>query len=193
MGLVDMKSDSEFISQKIKERISPFPEVVMKLHKTEDGKELLLLQIPAGAETPYYYTGDGVTEAYIRIGNESVVADATELKRLVMRGKNSSNYQSGMEPTFRSNRVEFTVKLPNLNFKASNDEALNEALNEALTENQKLLLDILRNNPTITQKEIISNTSLSRSTVQRAIKELIEMGQLERVGSKKIGSWIVKN
>ena len=100
--------------------------------------------------------------------------------------------QNGMEPTFRSNRVEFTVKLPNLNFKASGDEALNETLNEALTEKQKLLLDILRNNPTITQKEIVESASLSRSTVQRTVKELIEMGRLERVGSKKTGSWIVK-
>lgn len=31
VGLEDIKSDSEFISQKIKERISPFPEVIMKL------------------------------------------------------------------------------------------------------------------------------------------------------------------
>ena len=93
---------------------------------------------------------------------------------------------------FRSNRVEFTVKLPNLNFKASSSEALNEVLNESLTENQKLLLDILHSNPAITQKEIIANMSLSRSTVQRAIKELIEKGKLERVGSKKTGSWIVK-
>ena len=97
IGLEDIKSDSEFISQKIKERISPFPEVVMKLYKTEDGKDLLLLHVPAGAETPYYYTGDGATEAYIRIGNESVVADATELKRLVMRGRNSS-YDSLVSP-----------------------------------------------------------------------------------------------
>lgn len=35
------------------------------------------------------------------------------------------------------NRVELTVNLPNLNFKASK--------NEAITENQKLLLNILRN------------------------------------------------
>ena len=97
VGLEDIKSDSEFISQKIKEKISPFPEVTMKLHKTENEKELLLLHVPAGAETPYYYTGDGVTEAYIRIGNESVVADATELKRLVMRGRKSS-YDSLMSP-----------------------------------------------------------------------------------------------
>lgn len=52
VGLEDIKSDSEFISQKIKERISPFPEVVMQLHKTEDGKELLLVHVPSGVETP---------------------------------------------------------------------------------------------------------------------------------------------
>lgn len=94
---------------------------------------------------------------------------------------------------FHSNRVEFTVKLPNLNFKASDSEALNEALNEVLTEKQKRLLNILRSNPAITQKEIIENTSLSRSTIQRIIKELTKMGRLERAGSKKKGSWIVKN
>ena len=49
-----------------------------------------------------------------------------------------------------------------------------------------MLLDMLRNNPTITQKEIIERVS------QRMIKELSELGRLERVGSKKTGSWIVK-
>ena len=39
---------------------------------------------------PYYYSGDGVLEAYVRVGNESVKATATELKRLVLRGKNTS-------------------------------------------------------------------------------------------------------
>lgn len=34
--------------------------------------------------------GDGVMEAYIRVGNESVKATSTELKRLVLRGRNTS-------------------------------------------------------------------------------------------------------
>ena len=104
--------------------------------------------------------------------------------RTIRYYENAANYQPGLEPTFRSNRVEFTVKLPNLNFKASS--------NEALTDNQKMLLDMLRNDPTITQKEIIERVSLSRSTVQRMIKELSELGRLERIASKKTGSWIVK-
>ena len=50
----------------------------------------ILLEVKPGAETPYYYDADGVVEAYVRVGNESVKADATELKRLVLRGKNTS-------------------------------------------------------------------------------------------------------
>lgn len=89
-----------------------------------------------------------------------------------------------------------TTELGNLRIrknKASNNEALNEAINEALNENQKLLMDMICSNPAITQREIVESTSLSRSTVQRAIKELAQMGRLERVGSKKTGIWVVKN
>ena len=97
VGVEDVKADSEFISQKVKERISPFPEMIMELQKSEEERDIILLHIPKGVETPYYYSGDGVTEAYIRIGNESVLADTTELKRLVMRGRNSS-YDSLVSP-----------------------------------------------------------------------------------------------
>lgn len=48
---------------------------------------MVILEVYKGDETPYYYSGDGVLEAYVRIGNESVKATATELKRLVLRGK----------------------------------------------------------------------------------------------------------
>ena len=89
VGLEDAKGDSEFISQKIKERIDPLPQTLMKIEDI-DGKEVLLLHVLAGDDTPYYYIGDGMLETYVRIGNESVVAEATEHKRLVLRGRNSS-------------------------------------------------------------------------------------------------------
>lgn len=95
-------------------------------------------------------------------------------------------------PLFRSNNVEFTVTLPNLNFKASENEALSEALNEALSDNEKLLLSLFTQNPALTQKGVTETTGLSRATVQRTIKKLADMGRLERSGSKKYGSWIVR-
>ena len=89
VGLADAKADAEFVSQKVKERIDPVPQTVMKIER-EEGKELLILQVLPGDDTPYYYMGDGVLETFMRIGNESVVADATEHKRLVLRGRNAS-------------------------------------------------------------------------------------------------------
>jgi len=89
VGLENPKDDAEKISEIIKTRLEPVPEFKLRFH-TENGKILIILDICKGNETPYYYSGDGVMEAYVRIGNESVKASATEQKRLVLRGKNTS-------------------------------------------------------------------------------------------------------
>lgn len=54
VGLSNVKEDSEFISQKIKERIDPIPQVVMKIECIDD-KNILFLHVNAGNDTPYYY------------------------------------------------------------------------------------------------------------------------------------------
>ena len=95
VGLTEPDSDAEKISEIIKTRMEPIPEFRLRFHKTEDGKVLLILDVFKGEETPYYYSGDGTLEAFVRIGNESVRASATELKRLVLRGRNTS-YDSQM-------------------------------------------------------------------------------------------------
>lgn len=98
VGLTEPDSDAEKISEIIKTRMEPIPEFRLRFHKTEDGKVLLILDVFKGEETPYYYSGDGALEAFVRIGNESVRASATELKRLVLRGRNTS-YDSQMTLT----------------------------------------------------------------------------------------------
>ena len=66
------------------------PEIFMELHKVDGDKDILTVKVMEGEETPYYYKGDGTMEAFVRIGNETVTANAAELKRLVLRGRNSS-------------------------------------------------------------------------------------------------------
>ena len=90
VGLENPEGDAEKISEVIKTRLDPIPEFKLRFYQTEDGKVLIILDVYKGNETPYYYSGDGVLEAYVRVGNESVKATATELKRLVLRGKNTS-------------------------------------------------------------------------------------------------------
>ena len=56
----------------------------------EDGKNLLALEVSPGRSTPYYYKADGVMEAYIRVGNESVIAPDYIVNELILKGTNQS-------------------------------------------------------------------------------------------------------
>lgn len=87
VGIDDVKKAMEVISEQIKVKMDPTPEVLLKAHLV-DGKEIVTLEVYRGEETPYYYVGEGNYTAYVRIGNESVMVTATDLKRLVLRGKN---------------------------------------------------------------------------------------------------------
>ena len=89
VGLADAQGDAEFISEAIKAQMDPVPEIDLSLHE-EDGKRFVVVEIKAGLETPYYTFVKGHRDAFIRIGNESVRADAIQLKRLVLKGAHRS-------------------------------------------------------------------------------------------------------
>ena len=87
IGLVDVQTDAEEISRLIKERIAPYPNFILTPER-ENGKDILVLAVLAGRSTPYYYKADGLMEAYIRLGNESVVAPSYVLNQLLLKGMN---------------------------------------------------------------------------------------------------------
>ena len=87
VGLADAQADAEYISARIKERISPVPEFILTPYN-ENGKTVLALEVKRGRSTPYYYAFDGIREAYIRMGNESVPVPDYMLHELILRGTN---------------------------------------------------------------------------------------------------------
>ncbi len=89
VGLSDAKADADKISEKIKATLDPVPQIILSIPH-EDGKDFIILKVLSGQETPYYYYADGNRIAYVRVGNESVPADAATLKRLVLHGSGIS-------------------------------------------------------------------------------------------------------
>lgn len=87
IGLANAQADAEIISRLIKERITPYPNFIL-VPEQRDDKDILVLTISTGHTTPYYYKADGVMEAYIRIGNESVLAPSFVLNQLILKGMN---------------------------------------------------------------------------------------------------------
>jgi len=100
IGLQDAQADAEAISRLIKERITPYPNFVL-VPEREDGKDLLALTVVSGRSTPYYYKADGVMEAYIRIGNESVIAPDYVLNQLILKGMNRTYDELSSEYDFK--------------------------------------------------------------------------------------------
>ncbi len=63
---------------------------------------------------------------------------------------------------------------------------------KAINDREKLVLELLRNNPHITLVEISEKIDKSLRTVNNTMKSLQEKGMVERVGSKKNGRWTTK-
>lgn len=85
VGLDNVQSDSEFISEAIKVRLDPIPDFTLIPFERE-GKHLLEVAVKAGNTTPYYYYQNGTRTAFVRIGNESVECNSHQLTSLVLRG-----------------------------------------------------------------------------------------------------------
>ena len=107
VGLNDVKKTSTQISDMIKERISPLPEFSLAAHRIDHEKTILILCIPRGELTPYYYVADGSTIAFVRVGNESNPASPQRLSELVRQGKNLTF--DSMPAEYKARDLTFTI------------------------------------------------------------------------------------
>ena len=90
VGVANPQSDLEFISEKINAHLDPVPVYSLNPVGISEGQIVLVLQIHAGTQTPYYLNLDGKRIAYVRRGNQSIPATPRELFELVLRGSNRS-------------------------------------------------------------------------------------------------------
>ena len=63
--------------------------------------------VATGRTTPYYYKADGIMEAYIRVGNESIVAPDYVVNELILKGTNRSF--DALITDFRKTDYSFTL------------------------------------------------------------------------------------
>ena len=89
IGLDDYKRDSEIISEAIKTKMDPLPQIRFE-HHTENETYFIILYVESGKDTPYYLIDGGNRTAYIRIGSQSVAATSADLKNLVLKGLNKT-------------------------------------------------------------------------------------------------------
>lgn len=76
--------------------------------------------------------------------------------------------------------------------KASNEsinESISESISESLNSDEAVIMDIIKSNPQISQKEMVTKSGFSRSKIQRILKVLQGKKVLYREGARKNGYW----
>lgn len=100
VGLENIKEVAEKITELINAKIMPLPRYEINTF-VEDEKDFLELRIGDGPSMPYYVVLDGRKEAYIRSGNQSIIAPEHILNNLILKGKNL---------TFDALPTEYSIK-----------------------------------------------------------------------------------
>ena len=178
IGLSEYKKDSENISEMVKTKIVPLPKINLK-HYLIDNKNIIILYVYAGKETPYYFTDSGNQIAYIRIGNESVPAKNNDLINLILKGKNKS-YDS-LITDIKLENASFT-KLKSLYFSKTGDELTNSDLESfGLINKEKFLTNagaLFADEPIIHQSRIFC-TRWNGLDMTSGIEEALDDNEFE--------------
>ena len=87
IGIEEISKSIEIITEKIKTRIKPLPEVEIYPF-SEENKNLIAVKVTKGKSGPYYYSYEKTKEAYIRLGDETILAPSHILNELVLKGMN---------------------------------------------------------------------------------------------------------
>ena len=106
IGLDDAQKDVEDITRLIKDRIDPLPDFTVDAQKKDD-KDIVIVAVKPGMSTPYCYRADGVREAYIRIGDQSIPAPAYVMNELILKGTNRT--YDGLATSTAFEDASFTV------------------------------------------------------------------------------------
>ena len=121
VGLNDVVKDSEKVTELINSKITPLPRYELNVFN-EENKDFMEVKIGDGPRTPYYYNSDGRKEAFIRSGNQSIIAPKHILDNLILKGQNTTFNE--LPSTFDINDVSFT--LLNASLKKETGKELNK-------------------------------------------------------------------
>lgn len=104
-------------------------------------------------------------------------------------------YTNEKAPQFYSDEYTFILTLSNLNYTNVCKKGIekNTKRDTEITRRNEKILELIIENPQITQTEMAEKLHITRRKVQTSIKILTDNGYIERIGSNKNGSWKVND
>ena len=149
-----------------------------------------------GASLFFGIDNDGVVKGLDDIQNVMTQLDYMEkrgsgLTRICNETKALDGYKDELKPVFKSTPTQFQTIIfassdtPNV---GDHDGDMSEM---KLTERQQKILNLIKESPTITGKQMSETLSVSKRTIERDLSTLQKFGILKREGKDNDGVWIV--
>ena len=108
------------------------------------------------------------------------------LEKIISGYEFQINYDESKKPKFRSDRYQFTVVMPNLNYDDTQDDTQDGTQDDTQKDMKRQIMDLIRNNNKISTETMAIVLGVSVSTIKRRIKE---MENVHYVGSGFSGHW----
>ena len=114
------------------------------------------------------------------------------LTRICNETKALDGYKDELRPVFKSTPTQFQTII----FASSDTQNVGDHDGDVsetkLTERQQKMLNLIKESPTITGKQMSETLSVSQRTIERDLSALQKKGVLKREGKDNDGLWMVK-
>ena len=109
------------------------------------------------------------------------------LTRICNETKALEGYKDELKPVFKSTPTQFQTII----FATSDTQNVGDMSETKLTERQQKILNLIKESPTITGKQMSEMLSVSQRTVERDLAALQKLDILKREGKDNDGKWII--
>ena len=113
------------------------------------------------------------------------------LTRICNETKALDGYKDELKPVFKSTPTQFQTII----YAAADTQNVGDYYGDMsetkLTERQQKILDLIKEAPTITGKQMSETLSVSQRTIERDLSALQKLGVLKREGKDNDGVWII--
>ena len=103
-------------------------------------------------------------------------------------------YKDELKPVFKSTPTQFQTIIFASSDTSNVGDNVGDVSETKLTERQQKILNLIKESPTITGKQMSETLSVSQRTIERDLSALQKVGVLKHEGKDNDGMWvIVKN
>lgn len=210
VGLGNPEGDAEKISEVIKSRLDPIPEFKLRFHKADDEKILVNgseVHIDIYDDRMEIYSPGGMPDGSMIQDRDPLTVPSTRRNPVLadvfnrlgyMERKGSGfgkiisgyefqiNYNESKTPSFRSDRYQFTVVMPNLNYNVPQDVPQDVPQGVPQDKLDAQIMDLIRKDSKISTEKMAIALGVSSKTIKRHLKE---MDHVNYIGRGFSGHW----